>query len=197
MSGVTCSLPDRWSTNLSSLWRIKPSKALQCLGICLPSWWPLQGGSAANVGDVRRGSGCLRPAPVPWPQLRTGLCCLGGWIGQHQANKHGQMLGCFEQKQEAYSSLLGWDWLTRVGPMQIQPAKSPAGRRAGVWILFVKTSWRSLKTGWSSHVSGGLVGGLPISLGVDSMNPQSLSTFWFCGQDSTDTCGHKRNKIGI
>lgn len=26
----------------------------------------------------------------------------------------------------------------------------------------------------SPHVSGGLVGGLPINLGVDSMNPQSL-----------------------
>ena len=70
-----------------------------------------------------------------------------GWIRQHQAQECRQMLGCSEQRQGACSSLLGWDWLMGVGPRQIQPAKSPAGRRAHVWVLFCKDFVEVLKTG--------------------------------------------------
>ena len=45
------------------------------------------------------------------------------------------------------------------------------------WCLntFCKDFVEVFKNRVSPHVSRGLVGGLPISLGVDSMNPQSLS----------------------
>lgn len=148
--GVTCGLPNRWPMSLFSLWRIKCFKAHECLGICLPH----AGFSEAEGLPVARW-GMTGGAPAAWgptcalvlTEIRTGLCRAVAWPGQHHTRKCGQMLECWEWRQHGCSYSMGWDWLMGVGIMQIQQAKQTAGRRAGVWTLFVKTSWRSLKTG--------------------------------------------------
>lgn len=61
-------------------------------------------------------------------------------------------------------------------------ANANSTSRVGCWQesrclnTFCKDFVEVFKNRVSPHVSGGLVGGLPVSMGVDSMNPQSLST---------------------
>jgi hypothetical protein len=153
-----------------SLQRRKCVKAPECLGFIFSPASVLEAAELKVFAlGWRRGLSCPSLAPVfqawpRWEQVPAGLVSRTRQDYKHHLQAD---VGLF---RAGGLGLLRswWDSLKGVGPMQIQQAKWSAGRRAGFWTL-----WDFVEV-FRNRVTGGLVGGLPIGLGVDLMNPQSL-----------------------